>query len=235
MKSLGRLVFFMLALLMLELPSSQAAQPTHEKREAADSLDTFVHGIWEHGVSYSGARALGPRALPRLRRWLRSDSMRPHWSTIVWTIGYIGDARDFRTLRDFLENRFVGKVDDDTFQALLSSIHVMGHIAAKSDEATAYLCSATDPVFFKRVRWRYPSSSSPANERNLLLSKLAINALSSTGRPEAERVLQALLKKPYDQAQHFNITEGIERCQAIARVGRDRYFAHAGEYQNPLR
>lgn len=216
-----------IVLFALLLTSARADASDASSRES--TLVAFVHGSWEHGIPYTEARTFVAE-LPRLRAWLKADSMRSSWATIVIMIGYIGQPEDFNTLKDFLENRFTGEVDDPAFQAGISSVAVLGHIAISSKPAMSYLKSGTNPAFFRHVRWTY---GAPSKELHLLLSKLAINALSSTGTAEAEKVLVELLKKPYDDAQHYNITEGIERNRRIMVVGRETYFQNAGLSAGP--
>ena len=219
--------FLPIALLLVGI-SSYADTPASS--DYPGRLANFVRGSWEHGVPYAEARAFGPDALPYLRTWLKADALQ-EWSTIVWMIGYIGQPEDFATLRDFLENRFSGEVDGPTFDALLSAIHVMGHIAVSSDEAMSYLRSATNPSFFQNIRWTHDTSD--VQDLRVLLSKLAINALSSTGRPEAERTLKDLQNKPYDPRQRDNVSEGLARHKAIVAKGRLQYFESFGLSTGP--
>jgi hypothetical protein len=221
--------FRVLSALVL-LVAGPAYSQDETSTEFAGRLANFVRSSWDHGVPYSDSRAFGVEALPYLHTWLRSDALRPHWSTIVWMIGYIGEPADFDSLRAFLEERFTGEVDEETFGALLSAVHVLGHIAVRSTPAMTYLRAGTNPAFFSRIRWSHRSAS--GSTVRLLLSKLAINAISSTGTPEAEQALKELEQSPHSDRQIFNITEGLARHKEISRRGRAEYFRNVGRSRN---
>jgi hypothetical protein len=210
----------------LLLPGLSAYANGETREEYTGHLASFVRGSWEHGIPYTEARAFGPEALPYLREWLKADPLREQWTTIVWMIGYIGQPEDFETLREFLEDRFTGEVDGATFNALISAIHVMGHVAVSSDKAMAYLRSATNPNYFQKIKWTHETSD--VRDLHVLLSKLAINALGTTGRPEAEQILKDIQRKPYDKRQLGNVALGLEIYRGIATQGRVAYFQGAG-------
>lgn len=212
-----------LVTLILVLASPLNAQQTASSRpEPTERVESFVKSSFDHGVPYSEARALGIASLPTLRQWLREDERRPHWGTIVSTIGYLGEPNDFSVLRDFVMTRFTGEVDEPTFRSILTSMYAIGHIAARSKEATEFLKAGTNPSFYRELEWSYRSHKDAG--LGVLLSKLAINGLSLSGRPEAEQTLRGLEKDPYDDTQLSNIREGLKRLREIKVRGRDGYL-----------
>ena len=210
-------VILILATMMgsaIALPSVGAEKRPHS--------DEFITSCFEHGVPYDQARALGMESLPYLRARLEDPNYKPHWSNIAATIGYMGAGEDFTRLRHLVVNRFSGEVDSETLQAIVASMYGLGYIAAESKEAMQFLIAATDPAFFRDLKW-----TSGGYRRGLKLSQFAINAISLTGRPEAEEILKRLEKEPFDLKQIPNAREGLARCLEIERMGRDAYYRSA--------
>jgi hypothetical protein len=127
-----------------------------------DSTDvaSFVRGSFYHGVPYVTAHAFDPQAVPVLLAMLEREEERPHWANIVSVLGMIGDARATKPMIHFLEQRFSGPVDLQTWQALLQVNQSLGFLARDPRSfAFRYLREGTSLDTWRRrnLRWTYES------------------------------------------------------------------------------
>jgi hypothetical protein len=203
------------AALLLILPLLQVAGANASPDVARD----FVITQYTHGVPYEDAHALGESALPQLEAMLHDPLMKPHWSTIVTTIAYVGKARSFQVLKDFMWKRFEGTVDDTTWRALLNTPNVMGVIPDGPGAAvSSYLEKGTNPAFWDGLPWK-DSYHGPHGDLGIMLSKVSINGLACTGTKHAATALAALKTKPYSPRQLPNIVEGLSINEEVAKRG----------------
>ncbi len=221
MRTLQKSIGVAMLLLALFKPCAADTRGTRQP-EWVGSLTSFVMQVFDEGVPYGEAHEFGPEALPYLEEWLNDPGQKPNWSNIAVTIGYIGDPKGFEVLRSFVQDRFRGEVDGETFRALRCAQGVLGAIASRSPAALAYLERCTNPESWSSVNWAYHRLDDES--LRLLFTKLTITALSMVGTQEAGRFLEHLREKPYDGRQLPNITEGLRRHREIARRGLDGYF-----------
>ncbi|HEX7078103.1 MAG TPA: hypothetical protein VF363_06770 [Candidatus Eisenbacteria bacterium] len=194
-----------------------AAPPDSTKRA---QVLAFLDQIFVHGVPYEDAHALGPEAVPILHQLLEDDQYRSERSAIIAAIAFIGAPESFGILLDFSWHRPRGEVDLDTFQALMAVQSVMGTLRTR--EAIDYLAAGVSPQFWEAIPWTFGRYHGA--ERDLYLSKTAINGLSYTGSRRAAEVLARLKKKPFSPRQQSNIEEGIVRNAAIRSAGLVEYI-----------
>ena len=192
----------------------------------------FVHVEHEHGVPFKEAHAFGSVALPTLVTLLGDARHKDDWDNVVQTICYIGTPAGFEPLRAFIQDRFQGEVDSETFQALGVAQACLGLIAAASPAALDYLIKGTDPAYWSTLRWTHEGRQGA--KLGLLWSKLSINALSMTGTPKAGEVLERLQRSPHSERQRSNIEEGLARHKKIMEIGLIDYLfrRETGEINN---
>jgi hypothetical protein len=194
------------------------ANPTWE-----DSIAGFVQQRFIHSVPYVEAHQLGPRALPILIRLFEDDRYKTSWANIALTISYIGEPDGFETLRSFIMDRFHGEVDLETFQALGTAQTTLGPLAAHSPAALRYLMNGVNPDYWRELPWTFRTYEGA--ERGLAMSRWSITALSHTGTPQADLLLEDLYEKPYSERQRDIITEGLARYKEVSAKGIEKYLA----------
>jgi hypothetical protein len=161
---------------------------------------------------------------------LLGDEEHKHdWANVVQTICYIGTPAGFEPLRAFIQDRFRGEVDSETFVALGTAQSCLGLIAATSPAALDYLIKGTDPAYWSTLRWTHEGRE--GMKLGILWSKLTINALSMTGTPRAGEALEKLQRSAYSERQRSNIEEGLVRHKKIMEIALIDYLfkRQAGE------
>jgi len=208
-------------LMLTSLLLSTPAMGAESSSTLDDTLQTFVGKTYYYGVPYKQAHELGPRAVPTLTRLLQSDASKGDWENIVGTIAYIGSPECFEPLRAFVQDRFKGEVDIETFQALIDAQISMGPAARHSAAGVEFLERGANPANWSGLQWTYRHYT--GDLRGLLWSRLSITALSHTGSARAGVILTDLNRHPYSEKQRDAITEGLARHQEISLVGVERY------------
>lgn len=180
-------------------------------------VESFVspHDIYDEGVEYENAHALGHAALPILSGLLRDPAYTISQATIVSTIAFVDAPGGLDTLRSFLWDRFEHEVDVETFRALIETPPMMGMLS--DPRAVDVLEPGVNPDYWKGVRWWHGANKD--GQLGILLSKATINGVSFSGSRRAGKILRALKEAPYSAWQVSNIDEGIKRQAEIAKVG----------------
>ncbi|MCZ7587039.1 MAG: hypothetical protein M5R36_28895 [Deltaproteobacteria bacterium] len=97
--------------------------------------------------------------MPELQKILNDEDRKADWKRAVFGLGAIPNAKAALKLREFLENRFSGEIDDETFQAICYVPFSMAFAcrAYKSEDLKDYILNATNPDFWeaKKIGWRY--------------------------------------------------------------------------------
>ncbi len=187
----------------------------------------FVQGRYIHGVPYGEAHTLGPRAMPILTALLASEDSKSDWRNIIVIIGFIGTPEGFEPLRAFVEDRFKGEVDLETFRALNAAQASMGPVARHTARGVKYLEDGVNPAHWATLPWTYKKYRGEL--LRLQWSRFSIIALSHTGTERAGQVLAQLSEAPYSENQRDAISEGLSRHREIVKNGLDNYLAvHAG-------
>jgi hypothetical protein len=109
-----RLLTLAVSAIFLTIGTATAGQ---NGRPDPAAVTKFVEFEYENGVPYKEAHDFGPRALPTLIALLNNDGFKHHWENIVQVICFIGAPAGFEPLRAFIQDRFHGEVDSDTYDA----------------------------------------------------------------------------------------------------------------------
>lgn len=200
-----------------------------ETSDIQTRVENFARHIYPHGVPYLEAKRLGVEALPTLEELLRDTSQVEFWTTIVETMGFIGDSSSVKPLVDFVENRFEGDVNIREFSALLSVNGALGFIAGNGSSAAIEYLSRGCYVktwMARDLKWHYGKYS--GGKLALLLTRIAVNGLSCSGTDTAKSTLLELKEHPENEstasALSSNIREGLERIDRIQKEGADSVF-----------
>lgn len=214
-----------LCVLAVSAPRAEAAPDEGSPSRAAtgpnagDSLRgkilAFVEPLYIHGVPYESAQRLGPEALPILEELLADPALKPQWTTLVAVTAFVDAPRSFDVLTHFLENRFRGDVDHQTFSALMNVLSVLGTVHDR--RVGPYLIRGADKKTWSHLRWR-PSNYTRGRLASLL-AHLSLSGLSFSGTEEARVFLAKRLQGATDDWEKRNIPDLLERNEAIRREG----------------
>src|SRR5262245_22553054 len=158
----------------------------------ASDLRAFITRQYIHGVPYREARAFGPQAVPELVSMLEDQSLEPHWSNVVFTLGAIGHPSAVQPLQNFLKHQR-GEVSRGTFQAMLAVPPALGIIANGGDPAafsTLVRLTKLGRTTKGDVRGAYLRYRGTSLKE--VLGRMAIQGLGLAGTAEASRVLDAM-------------------------------------------
>jgi hypothetical protein len=196
-----------------------------------ENVEKFVRVQYRHGLPYQEAAKFGKSDVPTLLRMLSDKNDRPYWSNIVLTLGIIGDESATDPLIEFLEKRFQGEVDLDTFNALLTVPAALGHSAYRGNtKALGYLLMnyTVDKFAYKRIAWQFQKYK--GETLSILLCKMIIRGLAVSGN---QRARDLLVKMQTDQGPEyaelrrhcqFNISEGLELHDRLKKDGPEKTF-----------
>ncbi|MGH8195836.1 MAG: HEAT repeat domain-containing protein [Woeseiaceae bacterium] len=160
---------------------------------ALPDIREFVQQVYIHGVPYEVASRYDESVVPDLLEMLADESYLPHWSSIVTTLGMIGDESAVEPLIEFLQAGNA-EASPPEYTARSNVLLALGYNANKSgsDTALSYLSESVDPSVWsgRNVGWSLPHMD--AKGRDEQLSTMAILGLALSGRPAARDVLQDL-------------------------------------------
>jgi len=216
----------------LGLPDAACAQkaredggkPTQETAEPAD-VRAFVTQNHIHGVPYSKARAYGPSAIPLLVPMLKNRDLQENWVDVVTTMGFVGDGSATAPLLAFLR-RQRGEITVAMFRAVLSVYPSLGHIAGNGDkDALNTLLEAADPRKLKSQGFLFGYSAYRGDALVHQLSRMAVQGLGISGRPEALARLEQLGADPVlSPTMGDIIEEAIRLNQQVQAAGAASVF-----------
>ena len=180
-----------MALVFAGAPVALAAQAVRAQRVAVEG---FVRGEYYHGISYAMGRQFGAADVPVLLRMLDDAAEKPYWPNILTVLGMIGDPSATEPLVGFLERRFTGDIDDETWIALRQVQISLGYLAHDPQSAAfRYLRDGTTREAWRQraLSWTHGSlRNSGAREDEMM--QLAVMGLGLAGTKEAQAHLQQL-------------------------------------------
>jgi hypothetical protein len=205
-----------LAFSALLTSSANAEIPDHA------GIRGFVTESHIHGIPYARANALGPASLPTLYAMLREDLEGPALWKIIITIGDIGSASSFDSLRAFMWDRYKGRIGENVFRAQASALYAIGSLHGSADQRSLdYLTKGADPTFWATLPWKYSDRDS-AQVRTILAS-CAIAGLGLTGSARADSVLTKVIARPPSVRLAATARTAISRNAAIQKLGRKEF------------
>jgi len=184
-------------------------------------LDEFITHPGMHGVPYDQTVSFGAGALPKLRQRLEEPAFAQFRYQMLIMVGYLGGPSETPLLEHYLMDRFEGEIAESDLRAVLAALLALGYISDRDPAALAFLKSATNPVLFRKVR--FSSSIRGPEGLRLLLSKVAINGIGVSGRPEAESILLELRRHPYSPNQLGNVADALKSHARLMKVGRSAF------------
>jgi hypothetical protein len=210
--------------------TSRAAPPSPTPSETGKAggrvdLKTFVTSWYPRGVPYAEAHAYGPQAVPELVAMLKDRSFEPHWTKIVTTLGFIGDASAVQPLMDFMK-RQQGAISADAFRGVLSVLPAIGQIAYGGDPAALKIITDfANPGAYKSYRIRFVYGRYHDDALGEVLGRMAITGLGVSGRPEALALLKRMLNDPALRKDwQDNVTEAIDLNVRESTLGPEKVY-----------
>jgi hypothetical protein len=199
--------------------------PTAPTSPTPVDVRTFVTSWYPRGVPYAEAHAYGPQAVPELVAMLEDPSLKPHWTRIVTTLGFIEDASAVQPLMDFMK-RQKGAISADAFRGVLSVLPAIGQIAYRGDPAALKIIKDfVDPNAYKSYRIRFAYGRYHDDALGEVLGRMAISALGVSGRPEALALLKGMLNDPALRKDwRDNVTEAIDLNERVSTLGPEKVY-----------
>lgn len=158
------------------------------------AVEGFVRGEYYHGISYAMGRQFGAADVPVLLRMLDDAAEKPYWPNILTVLGMISDPSATEPLIGFLERRFTGDIDDETWIALRQVQISLGYLAHDPQSAAfRYLRDGTTREAWRQraLSWTHGSlRNSGAREDEMM--QLAVMGLGLAGTEEAQAHLRQL-------------------------------------------
>lgn len=194
----------------------------------------FVRRIYVEGVPYEEASKYGPQDVPTLLQMLEDPKEEAYRTTIVVTLGIIGDERAVDPLIAFLSRGVTGTLSHSEYTAKTSVLMALGYLVNKSGskKALTYLMDSLDPAVWakRKVNWTSPYQAT-MDDRNVQLSTMAILGLALSGQPAAAEALRSLQKAPRTKAaEKFQaqvsqvVAEALKSHEMIAKQGLAEYY-----------
>ncbi len=189
-----------------------------------DWLERLVSDRYLAGIPAELLLDLDASASADLRALLANQQFAEHRANVVRAMGFTRDAALSDILMD--ELKVVGDVDEGSFAAISESFLALGRLLGHDPSGAIFdwLIEGSDPAAWaaRAPAWTYLGL--PAEERDVLLARLSILALSVSETDRALAHLQALR----DQGRRFisqydilrdQVTEGIARLERTGRFG----------------
>jgi hypothetical protein len=195
-------------------PTAKVARPRTDD-DLRSKVVAFVKPLYIHGVPYDRAHRLGQEALPILEALLADSALKPQWTTIVAVTAFVDAPRSFDVLTHFLQNRFRGEVDHQTYSALMNVLAVLGTVHDR--RVGPYLIRGADRKTWSRLQWRFRRDTKDRLATSL--AHMCLSGLSFSGTEEARAFLTKRLKSAADDWEKRNIPGLLERNEAIRREG----------------
>jgi len=209
----------------LQPPSlARAAEGGPDSLEAR--LNEFITHPGRHGVPYDEVMTFGEGAVPLLKKHLEEPHLAQFRAQMLIMVGYLGGPGETPLLKHYIMDRFEGEITESDLRAVLAGLEALGFISDRDPAALAFLKSATNPALFTKVH--FTSSIRGPEGLRLLLSKIAINAIGMSGRPDAEAVLLELQRHPYSPGQLGNVSYALESHGRLMKVGRSAFYRASG-------
>lgn len=197
-------------------------------------IKDFVRRIFVEGVPYEEASKYGPQDVSTLLEMLADPKEEAYRTTIVVTLGIIGDERAVDPLIAFLSQDVKGTLSHSEYTAKTSVLMALGYLINKSgsQKALTYLTDSLDPAVWaqRQVNWTSPYHTT-MEDRNVQLSTMAILGLALSGHPAAAEALRSLQKPPRTKAaEEFQaqvsqvVTEALKAHEMIAKQGLVEYY-----------
>jgi len=180
-----------LAVAMLLAVAASAAPQASDP--AASRADSVAAGIYFEGVPLADASDLSDADVARLIELLRDPTELRQHANILVALGMSGSPAAFDAIADYAQSSASGELDRLAFRARRSIAYAMGHLARADGRALAWLIrAATDENAAATQSFRQLDPARFAR----LMREGAITGLALSGRPEAARVLAAIIAKP---------------------------------------
>jgi hypothetical protein len=145
---------------------------------------------------------------------------------LIWALGMVKGQDAAHLLLNEVTNSHSGSllsVDEEL--VLLDAVQVVGLLGAENDEAFAFVKAGVDRQFWVHNRpWR------SMNDRNDIRARLMIDAsidgIALTGRPDAERLLEALASRDSAYLKDFGsaITSAMFDYDYVRERGTDAFI-----------
>lgn len=199
---------------------------------ASTQVRKFVQHKYIHGVPFEEASRFGPEVTPELVAMLEDREFLPYWDNVAVTLGVAGSEGATRPLLEFIASDGPRKLTPEEFDAKTAAVTALGFLANRNADklALGYLIDGLDPNEWNErgLAWSSPFHEND-DERNLQLTRLAINALALSGQPSAGKALQALKEKhgvPYafNQGVLSQVDEALEAHEEIRKEGLAAYY-----------
>jgi hypothetical protein len=202
-------------------PRSVRAQPV--------AVEAFVRGEYYHGISYAMGHQFGAADVPVLLRMLDDPAEKPYWPNILTVLGMIGDPSATGPLIRFLERRFTGDIDDETWTALRQVQISLGYLAHDPQSAAfPYLRDGTTRQAWqtRALTWTHRSLRDSGERENELM-QLAVMGLGVAGTKEAQAHLRQLRDSLRDDRRLYvllspMIADALATNERIMRLGYER-------------
>jgi len=180
-----------IAVAMLFAVAAGAAPPASDP--AAARADSLASGVYFEGIPLANASDLSDADVARLIELLRDPTEIRQHANILVAIGMSGSPAAFDAIADYAQRGPSGELDRLAFRAQRSIAYAMGHLARADGRALAWLIRvATDENAAGTQSFRQLDPARFAR----LMREGAITGLALSGRPEAARVLAAIVAKP---------------------------------------
>jgi hypothetical protein len=202
-----------------------------EPSESAVPLQEFIRLTFFDEFPFSRAAEYGRAAAPFLLRELETPSEGVNLTTVVATLGAIGDPSAFPHLVRFLEQGS-GKLDGEVYRAKKTALFVLGEILARGENEAirSYLERGIHPDFWaKTLQWQLPYTA-PEGMRNRQMAIVAIAALGVSGRGEdtlaahQKRLVELAPSKAAAREFEEVLEHALSTNALVRRLGIERYY-----------
>jgi hypothetical protein len=204
--------------------------PTDDNRPAdAVSLKEFIRLTFFDEFPFREAARYGREAVPGLLRELEAPSADVDLTTVIATLGAIGDPAAFPPLVRFFESGS-GRLSPEAYRAKTTALFVLGEILARASNPAIrdYLLDGTDPtVWSVKVQWQLPYEA-PEGTRDRQLAIIAIEALGVAGEEDGFAAKGLLTPAAPETEATREMAEVVEHAVAtseiVRRIGIEAYY-----------
>jgi hypothetical protein len=198
------------------IPNRTCADQSQEydSKRVEQKVERLVMKAYSHGMPYEEIKALGPSALPSLRKSLHDPTLSEYRANVCSAIGFIGAPEGFPILREFVWSHS-GEQSEQTCTAVLVAQSSIGLIAKESEAALHYLQRGAFPAYWDSLPWA--CADDPSFDQDL--SAMSIIGLTYTEQPAARALLVSMSKSSSSPAFADMATRAVERFDEISRVG----------------
>jgi hypothetical protein len=206
-----------LAALLLSVAAAMAS-PAHASAQGftptgllgVEETEDLARRLDYEGLPESERYSIGPEGGARLLEMLGDPAERPSHARILLLLGDWGGPGAFEALRDYASQSLgEGELDRDRFRAWQALPFAFGRLAPRDPRAVAALSTCFDaapPAFsFRHFR---------GDRLQALERRAAVSALVETRLPEADRVLDDLMRRG---ALEPGLAEHVREARAAFR------------------